>query len=61
MTKAGALEFADPKQQNPASFFKKWGFGVHSIAASFSNRAMARLDVIRYQLAVIGLRNTANH
>ncbi len=49
-----ALEFADPKQQNPTSFFKKWGSKVHSIAASFSNRVLTRLDVIRYQLAVIG-------
>ena len=48
------LEFTDPKQQNPTSFFKKWGFSVHSIAASFSNQALTRLDVIRYQLAVIG-------
>ena len=42
------------KKQNPTSFFKKRGFDVHSIAASFSNRALTRLDVIRYQLAVIG-------
>jgi len=50
------LEFADPKRQNPTSFFKKWGFDVHSIAASHSNRVLTRLDVIRYQLAVIGFR-----
>ena len=51
-----ALEFTDPKQQNPSSFFKKWGFDVYAIAASFSNRALTRLDVICYQLSVIGLR-----
>ncbi len=42
------------KKENPTSLFKKWGFGVHSIAASFSNRALTRLDVIRYQLLVLG-------
>ena len=56
----GALEFAGPKQQSPTSFFKKWGFGVYSIAASVSNRVLTRLDVIRYQLAVIGLRYNLN-
>jgi hypothetical protein len=50
----GALEFADPNQQNPASFFKKWGFGVYAIATSFSNRVLTRSDVTRYQLSVIG-------
>jgi hypothetical protein len=44
------------KRQNPTSLFKKWGFDVHSIAASYSNRVLTRLDVIRYQLAVIGFR-----
>jgi len=48
------------KNKTPFLFFKKWGSDVHSIAASLSNRALTRLDVIRYQLAVIGLRNTAN-
>jgi len=56
----GPQNLQTQNNKTPPLFFKKWGSDIHSIAASFSNRVLTRLDVNRYQLAVIGFRCNLN-